>query len=240
MVANADEPQCRPFSSSRSPFRGGLRLPSQSAADRDLQYFLHDHPIFQPDGTFGLIGSIAASEIAQAYHPDPRTQYTLIGRSLLFRFAGLVGLNLFEELILKNLTTHTPKGQSAANVPVLREGTPVTLIAVEGFGTHPAAAGQTVTFVLAQPLTLRGKMLARAGDIASGLVTQVSPGNTPGGVKSVALQHVTLRAGTVNVPLRSNQVRGAAAPVQYKQLPGSGKVEVTLFVAENVQFPESQ
>lgn len=188
----------------------------------------------------GLIGSIAASEIAQAYHPDPRTQYTLIGRSLLFRFAGLVGLNLFEELILKNLTTHTPKGQSAANVPVLREGTPVTLIAVEGFGTHPAAAGQTVTFVLAQPLTLRGKMLARAGDIASGLVTQVSPGNTPGGVKSVALQHVTLRAGTVNVPLRSNQVRGAAAPVQYKQLPGSGKVEVTLFVAENVQFPESQ
>jgi hypothetical protein len=28
--------------------------------------------------------------------------------------------------------------------------------------------------------------------------------------------------------------------VQYKQLPESGKVEVTLFVAENVQFPESQ
>ena len=85
-------------------------------------------------------------------------------------------------------------------------------------------------------------MLAHAGDIASGLVTQVSPGlgNTPTGVTSVALQHVMLRAGKVNVPLRSNQVRGAATPVQYKELPGSGKVEVTLFVAENVEFPQSQ
>jgi hypothetical protein len=34
--------------------------------------------------------------------------------------------------------------------------------------------------------------------------------------------------GNVNVPLRSNQARGAATPVQYQELPGSGKVEVTL------------
>jgi hypothetical protein len=49
-----------------------------------------------------------------------------------------------------------------------------------------------------------------------------------------------LRAGKDNVPLRSNQVRGTATPVQYKELPGSGKLEVTLFVAENVEFPQSQ
>jgi hypothetical protein len=184
----------------------------------------------------GLIGSVAASEISQVYHPGSRTQYTLLGRSLMFRFVGLMGLNLAEELFLKKLTTHTPKDQSAANVPVLREGTPVTLIAVDGFGTHGATAGQTVTFVLAQDLTQSGKVLARAGDVASGVVSPVSTGNTPSAVRTVALQDVTLRAGNVRVRLRSSQVRGAATPVQYKVLPGSGKVEVTLFVAENVEF----
>jgi len=44
----------------------------------------------------------------------------------------------------------------------------------------------------------------------------------------------------VNVPLRSSQVRGSVGPVQYKELPESGKIEVTLFVAENVQFPEGE
>ena len=40
----------------------------------------------------------------------------------------------------------------------------------------------------------------------------------------------------MSVPLRSNQVRGAATPVEYQELPGSGKVEVTLFVAQSVEL----
>lgn len=188
----------------------------------------------------GLIGTIAAAEIAQAYRPDPRTQYTLIGRSLLFRVTGLVGLNLFEEMFLKKLTTHTPGGESAANGSVLREGTPVTLIAVNGFGTQQAAGGQTATFVLAQDLTQDGKVLARAGDVASGVLNQLTLGDNPGAAKSIALQHMVLMAGKINVPLRGNQVRGATTTVQYRQLPGSGKVEVTLFVAQNVDFPNTQ
>jgi hypothetical protein len=188
----------------------------------------------------GLIGYVAAAEIAQTYHPDPRTQYTLIGRTLLFRSVGLVGLNLFEEFLLKKLTTHTPDVQPVANAPVLREGTPVRLIVANGFGAQGAAAGQTVTFVLAQDLTLNGKVLARTGDVASGRVSQVGAGNAPGEAGSVALRNVMLRAGQVDIPLRSSQVRGAAGPVQQKQLPGSGRVEVTLFVAENVAFPQSQ
>lgn len=188
----------------------------------------------------GLIGYIAAAEIGQTYRPDPRTQYTLIGRTLLFRSVGLVGLNLFEEFLLKKLTTHTPDVQPAANAPVLREGTPVRLIAVNGFGAQEATAGQTVTFVLAQDLTLNGKVLARTGAVASGRVAAVSAGVTPGEVGSVALRDVMLRAGKVDIPLRSTQVRGAAGPIQQKQLPGSGKVELTLFVAENVTFPQNQ
>lgn len=187
-----------------------------------------------------LIGDVAAAEITQTYRPDPRTQYTLIGRTLLFRTVGLVGLNLFEEFLLKKLTTHTPQLPAAANELVLHEGTPVTLIVVNGFNAQAATAGQTVTFVLAQDLTLNGKVLARTGDVAKGAVTEVSAGNTPAQPGRVALQHVMLRAGNINIPLRSSQIRGAAGPVQQKQLPGSGRVEVTLFVAENVAFPQNQ
>jgi hypothetical protein len=187
----------------------------------------------------GLIGSIAAAEISQAYLPGSRTQYTLLGRNLMFRFTALVSLNLFQELFLKELTHHAPVVQSPADVAVLREGTPVPLIAVDGFGADGAAAGQTVTFVLAQDVTLRGKVLARTGDLASGQVGQVSTAKIPREARSFALQHVTLRAGRVSVPLRSSQVRGVAAPVQYKVLE-SGKVEVTLFVAENVEFSDGE
>jgi hypothetical protein len=184
----------------------------------------------------GLIGTVAAAEISDLYYPGSRTQYTLLGRSLMFHFAGLVGLNLGEELFLKRFTTHTRDVQPAANVPVLREGTPVRLVAVEGFGAQVPATGQKVVFVLAENLTQSGKVLASTGDVASGVVTQVSAGAS--GTGTVALQSMMLQAGNVNVPLRSNQVRGAAAPVQYEVLPGSGKIEVKLFVAANVDFPE--
>jgi hypothetical protein len=188
----------------------------------------------------GVTGAIATAEISNVYYPGSRTQYTLLGRSLMFHFAGLIGLNLAQEFLAKRLTHNAPKVQPVADVPVLPEGTPVPLIAVEGFGADGAVVGQTVTFVLTQDLTLRGKVVARTGDIASGQVGQVAAAKDPGDAGSVAIQSVTLRAGNVNVPLRSNQVRGVAGPVQYKKLPDSGKVEVTLFVADSVQFPDAK
>jgi Carboxypeptidase regulatory-like domain len=188
----------------------------------------------------GVLGAVAAAELSNLYYPGSRTQYTLLGRSLMFHFVGLIGLNLGEELFLKKFTSHTP-AESAANVPTLREGTPVKLIAVDGFGAYGVSDGQTVTFVLAEELTQRGRVLARTGEVASGVVTQVSAGSTTDAAGSVALQNVMLRAnGNVTVPLRSNQARGAATPVQYKELPGSGKVEITLFVAENVALPGTE
>jgi hypothetical protein len=188
----------------------------------------------------GVIGAIASAEISNVYYPGSRTQYTLLGRSLMFHFAGLIALNLAQEFLAKRLTHNAPKVQPVADVPVLPEGTSVPLIAVNGFGAGGATLGQTVTFVLAQDLTLHGKVLARTGDIASGQVSQVTAAKDPGKAGTVALQGITLRAGNVNVPLRSNQVRGVAGPVQYKEVPDSRKVEVTLFVADNVQFPEEK
>ena len=187
-----------------------------------------------------LIGTTAASEISNIYYPGSRTQYTLLGKSLMFHFAGLVAVNLAEELFLKKATTNTPEVQLAANTPVLREGTAVPLIAVDGLSAKTATVGQTVTLVLAEDLTVSGNVVARTGDVASGQVSQVTAAEAPGAAMSVALQGVTLRAGNVNVPLRSSQVRGSAGPVQYRQLPESGKIEVTLFVAGNVQFPDGE
>ncbi len=184
-----------------------------------------------------VLGTVAAAELSELYYPGSRTQYTLLGRGLMFHFGGLIALNLGEEFFLKKYTSHAPRG-SAASVPTLREGTPVKLIAVDGLGSQGVAGGQTVTFVLAEGLTESGRDLAQTGDVASGVVAEVTAGNSPAALGSVALQKMMLRAGgNINVPLRSNQARGAATPVQYHELPGSGKVEITLFVAEDVAFP---
>lgn len=184
----------------------------------------------------GVSGAIAAAEISQLYYPGSRTQYTLLGRTLMFHFAGLVALNLSEEFLLKKLTHHAPEVPLAKETPVLREGSPVPLIAVDGMSANGVTAGKMVTFVLAEDLTQSGKVLAHAGDVASGDVAQ-GGGAIPGDAKGIALERVTLRAGNVTVPLRSSQVRGIAGPAQYKELPGSGKVEVTMFVAQSVPFP---
>jgi hypothetical protein len=116
----------------------------------------------------------------------------------------------------------------------------VTLIAVDGFGKGESAPGQTVTFVLAQDLIIGGKVLAKTGDVASGQVAQASPTIASGEARSVSLERVMLRAANMNVPLRSNQVRGVGGPARYRELPGSDRVELTLFVAQDVQFPENQ
>ncbi len=184
-----------------------------------------------------LIGSVVSSEISQTYYPGSRTQYTLLGRGLLFRFMGRVAVDLSQELLLNKLTTNAPPD---AKAPVLREGTPVPLIAVAGLNTQGVPTGKTVSFVLAQDLVVDGKVVAKAGAVASAQVGQVSLGTAPDEPGDVGLERVMLRAGGMNVPLRSSEVRGVAGPMQYKQLPGSGKLAVTLYVAESVQFPEPQ
>jgi hypothetical protein len=183
-----------------------------------------------------VVGTVAAAELSQVYYPGSRTQYSLLGRSMLFHFGGLMALNLGQEFFLKRLTHNAPEERSDTVGPILPEGSSVPLIAVDGFSTRDATVGQTVTFVLAEDLTVLGKVLARTGDVASGQVTQVDTSG-PVDARSIALERVMLRAGNVNVPLRSSQVRGGAGPVQYKEVPQSGKVEVTLFVAQSVQFP---
>jgi hypothetical protein len=185
----------------------------------------------------GLIGTVASAEISNTYYPGARTQYSLLGRSLMFHFVGLVAVNLAQEFLLKKLTSHKPELPSAART-VLREGTPVRLIAVHGLSAEEAQGGRRVALILAEELIVNGKVLARAGDIASGQVGQVSRAQASGEAISVMLEGVMLRAGNVDVPLRSSQARGGAGPLQCRELPESGKIELTLYVARDVEFPE--
>jgi hypothetical protein len=187
----------------------------------------------------GLIGGIISAEISNTYYPGHRTQYSLLGRSMMFHFVGLVAVNLGQEFVLKKLTSHKAELQSAANA-VLREGTPVRLIAAHGFSAEEAQAGRPVSFILAEELIVNGAVLARAGDIASGQVRQVSGAEVSGGAIRVMLDGVTLRAGKTDVPLRASQARGGAERLQYRELPESGKIELTLFVAKDVEFPEGR
>jgi hypothetical protein len=117
-----------------------------------------DNGKWQPP--YASVGTIAAAELSQLYYPGSRTQYTLIGRGLMFHFGGLIALNLGQEFFLKKFTTHPPRG-STASAPTLREGTAVKLIAVDGFGSQGVVGGQTVTFVLAEELAQRGKIWHR-------------------------------------------------------------------------------
>ena len=166
------------------------------------------------DGTWqppysDLLGSIASAEISQAYYPGSRTQYTLLGRTLLFHYAGQVGVNLAQEFLLRKLTSNKPPTELAVSAPVLREGTPVPLIALDRLDVHRVPTGTTISFVLAQDLTVDGKVLAKTGDSASGQLGRMNSGETTGETKNV--ERVMLRAGNVSVPLRSSQVRELVA-----------------------------
>jgi hypothetical protein len=187
-----------------------------------------------------LTGTIAAAELTQAYLPGYRSQHSLLARGLAFHFAGRLALSLGEEFFLKKVTTNAPPDNIAANVPVLREGTPVSLIAVNGLTAEGATPGQTVSFVLAQDLTVDGKVFAKTGAVASGQVGKVGTAKLAGAATSVGLENVRLRVGSIDVPLRSSQARGITGLMQCRELADSHKIAVTLYVAANVRLTESE
>lgn len=187
-----------------------------------------------------LTGTITAAEVTLAYLPGSRSQESLLLRGLAFHYAGRIGLSLAEEFVLKNFTSHAPADKVAKNVPTLREGTPVSLIAVDGLTTEELVPGRRISFVLTQDLTADGKVFANTGDVASGQVGSVGTAKLAGTSSSIELVDISLRAGAIDIPLRSNQTRGTTGPMQCKELADSHKIAVTLYVAANVRWPESE
>lgn len=187
-----------------------------------------------------LTGTIAAAELTQTYLPGSRSQESLLLRGLAFHYGGRIALSLGEEFVFKKFTTNAPADRMAKNVPVLREGTPVPLIAIDDLAADGAAPGQTLSLVLTDDLTADGKVFAKTGTVASGQVGNVGTPKLAGTSGSIQLVDMKLRVGAIDIPLRSNQARGIAGSMQCKELADSHKIAVTLYVAANVPFPASE
>jgi hypothetical protein len=87
--------------------------------------------------------------------------------------------------------------------------------------------------MLAADLQVDGVTVAPIGSKAWGHASFGGDGNT----KRVGLDHVILKVGGMDVALRSTALRDGDAQLEYHRLENSGRIAVTLYVAENVKFP---
>jgi len=180
-----------------------------------------------------VLGGLAAGEISTLYYPASSRTGLRLFHNVLEGFAGRAAGNLFEEFLLRKVTTHVPQ-IAALSRPMLREGTPVSLISV---GDLSAKNTGRMNFTLASDLQAEGTIVAKAGSTAWGEATYV---NGPEEAPHVALARVRLTVGKVNVPLRSTQVRGASGELQYHRLEDSGRIVVELYVAQDVPLTAAQ
>jgi hypothetical protein len=124
--------------------------------------------------------------------------------------------------------------------PVLRAGTPVSLISVEDLSSKTAENAGPIAFVLASDIQVGGAIMAKAGSPASGRVTYAGKPAGDLGTVHVELERVRLTVGKVEVPLRSTQVRGGGGALQYHRLEDSGRIAIALYVDENIELPPAK
>jgi len=121
--------------------------------------------------------------------------------------------------------------------PILREGTPVSLISVEDLSAKTAGP---IDFVLAHDIEVSGAVVATAGSKASGEVSYNGVQIGDGGAMQVGLKGVHLKVGNTEVPLRSSQKRGSDGALEYHRLEDSGRIAIELYVGENVALKAGQ
>jgi len=133
-----------------------------------------------------------------------------------------------------------PKTAVAASQAILHEGTPLSLISVEDLSSKTAGNAGPIDFVLASDIQVGGVVVAKAGSKALGQASYASGPGGDGGAMHVGLERVRLKVGNADVPLRSNQVRGAGGALEYHRLENSGRIAIVLYVAANVALPPAQ
>jgi hypothetical protein len=152
----------------------------------------------------------------------------------LLDFAGRATHNLLQEFVLRKVSRHVPKTTALQSQPILRAGTPVTLISMEGLSTKVAENTGPIGFVLASDLQVDGVLVAEAGTQAWGRMTYAAAPDA-GRVK-VDLDRVRLTVGHIDVPLRSTQVANGDRAVGYHRLENSDKIVIVLYVDRDVRF----
>lgn len=198
-----------------------------------------DNGHWQPDYS-DVLGSLAAGEISTLYYPaSSRTEVRLL-HDVLFDIGGRAAGNLLQEFVFRKATTHVPKTVAAPSEPILREGTPVSLISLEDLSSKTAENGGAIAFVLASDIQVGGAIVAKVGSRASGHASYSVGLGGDGKAMHVDLDRVRLRIGNADVPLRSTQLRGRDGAVEFHRLEDSGRIAVVLYVAENITLLPEQ
>jgi hypothetical protein len=198
-----------------------------------------DNGRWQPDYS-DVLGSLAAGEISTLYYPASSRTGLRLFHDVLFGIGGSAASNLFEEFLSRKITTHVPKAAMALSKPILREGTPVSLISVAELGSKTAEGAGPIDFVLANDIQVGGVIVAKAGSKAEGQVSYASEPTAGGGAMHVELEHVHLKVGSAQVPLRSTLLRKGGAALVYHRLEDSERIAIVLYVAQNTALPPAQ
>ena len=185
-----------------------------------------DNGRWQPDYS-DVIGGAAASQVSRLYYPYTSRPWLRLFHNVLEGFGGRAEDHLLEQFVVRRFTTHTRK-LAGMSRKVLAEGTAAPLVSVGDLSAGP------MTFMLASDLQANGATLAKVGAIAEGQVSYAGGMSGAGEPVRWRLEHVHLKVGNVDVPLRSNQAKGGDAALVYRQLEGSGRIALVLYVAAEV------
>jgi hypothetical protein len=195
-----------------------------------------DNGRWQPDYS-DVLGGLAASEISTLYYPASSRQGRRLVDNVLLGFGGRAAHNLLHEFVLRKITPHVSKMAAGPSQRILREGTPVSLISVEDWSSKTAETGGPVTFILAGDIQEDGVIVAPIGSKASGHASFAGEDGNP---MHVGLEQVFLKVVDRNVPLRSTPLREGGGALEYHRLENSGRIAITLYVAEDVTLPPAR
>jgi len=184
-----------------------------------------DNGHWQPDYT-DVLGGLAAGELSTLYYPSSSRPVRRLLDNVALGFSGRATRNLLHEFLFRQVTTHVPKAAVGVTPRILPEGTQVSLISVEDWTSKTAENGP-VAFLLAHDLQVDGVTVAPIGSKASGHASF-------GGERQVRIDHVRLKVGEAEVPLRSTPLRDGGDALEYHRLENSGRIAVVLYVGGNV------
>ena len=192
-----------------------------------------DNGHWQPDYS-GVLGGLASGEISTLYYPDTsRPGRRLVDQALL-GFANRATHNLLHEFVLRKLTPHASGAAVGPGQAILREGTPVSLVSVEDWSSKTAESGGLIAFMLVSDIKVDGAIVAPIGTKAYGKATFTGSSGRDGKAMHVGLDHVRLRVGDTDAPLRSTPLQDGSGPLEYHRVENSGRITIILYVAENV------
>jgi hypothetical protein len=185
-----------------------------------------------------VLGGMASYELATLYRPGTSRPDLRLAHTVLLDFAGRAADGLFQEFVLRKITTHVPQMASQSQ-PVLRAGTQVALISLEDLSAKTAESAGPIGFVLAGDLRVDGAVVAKAGSQAWGRVSYTSAPGANGGIH-VDLEGVRLTIGKTDIPLRSTLVKDGGGTLEYHRLENSGRIAIVLYVDRDVALPPAK